>query len=757
MRWDSQAHKHAVFRRQERAVGQQGLSNSAFLADRGEMSERIRACDWNANDWGICDLGKALSSGSPQARQPALRAAIDLILGSTFPMFVLWGESRLLLYNDAYIPILGGRHPEGLGRPFFQVWPELRATLSPVVERALAGESLFFDNLPVIPLRHGYPEQRWLTFSASPLRDEHGKVGGAFFVCTETTAHMHAERRHSFQLELADRLRGLATPEDITATAAELLGRQLGATRTGYGEVDAEQRRIGVSQDWTDGTVSTIHGLSTELSSFGPAIIEHLRSGRTLRVPDIQADPRSAPFAPSYSAIGIRSIMVVPLIKAGRLAFILSIGAAAPRHWTDEEAQLAEDVAERTWGAMVRARAEQALARQQETEGDRLRLADRRKDEFLAMLAHELRNPLAPLSMAAQVMKLPGLDETRVRQTGEIISRQVAHMTSLVDDLLDVSRVTRGLVTLEREIFDLKNVVAGAIEQVRGQIEMRKHRLAVQMSSEPAYVQGDRTRMVQVLTNLVNNAAKYTPEGGEILLQVQIQQNEVQISVRDNGVGIEPELLPHVFELFIQGNQASDRSKGGAGMGLGLALVKSLVELQGGSVQAHSAGAGKGSEFTVRLPRLEAPLQPGEAAPASNPVLGASALRILIVDDNPDAAQILAMFLESEGHCVAVEYHAEGALDNAQREAPDVFLLDIGLPGMDGYELAQRLRALPRTAHAILIALTGYGQAEDQERSKVAGFDYHFLKPADPAKLSALLVEISRRMLPAAGQSTLPR
>ncbi|MGV3656178.1 MAG: ATP-binding protein [Noviherbaspirillum sp.] len=719
-------------------MGQVGPSKFDCLADHGEMAERMRALAWSQE--------KGEPQGPLESWPSPLRAAIDLILGSAFPMFIAWGKAYRLLYNDAYIPTLGTRHPEALGRPFLDVWPELGEAIGPVMDRAMAGESLFFENLPVSLLRQGYREQAWLTFSASPLRDERGKAVGVFFVCTETTTHMHVGSRRSFQLELADRLRPLAKPEDIIATAAELLGRKLGATRTGYGEVDPDQRRIAVSQDWTDGTVPRIVGMTTELASFGPPIIEHLNSGRTLRVPDIGADPRSAPFAPAYSAIGVHSMMVVPLLKAGRLAFILSIGDAAPRHWTDEEMLLAEDVAERTWAALERARAEQALTRQLETEGERLRQADRRKDEFLAMLAHELRNPLAPLAMAAQILRLPALDEARMRQTGEIISRQVAHMSSLVDDLLDVSRVTRGLVTLEKEIFDLRGIVAAAIEQVRSQIETGKHRLTVQMGAEPAYVQGDRTRMVQILTNLLSNSAKYTPEGGEILLQVQAQDGQIRISVSDNGVGIAPELLPQVFELFTQGNHTADRSKGG--LGLGLALVKSLVGLQGGSVHAHSAGVGKGSEFTVLLPHLADLPDSDEPAGVAEPGQGVRPLRVMIVDDNLDAAQILGMFLESEGHQVTTEYHAQGALAKVEQEVPDVFLLDIGLPGMDGYELAQRLRALPATAGAVLVALTGYGQAEDQERSKAAGFDYHFLKPADPEKLSALLGEIGCREAP---------
>jgi signal transduction histidine kinase len=373
-----------------------------------------------------------------------------------------------------------------------------------------------------------------------------------------------------------------------------------------------------------------------------------------------------------------------------------------------------------------------------------LRAVDRRKDEFLAMLAHELRNPLAPISAAAQLLKLVHLDEARVKQTSDIITRQVDHMTSLVNDLLDVSRVTRGLVTLDMKPLDLKRIVSDAVEQVSPLIKTRGHHLSVQLSPEPAVVMGDQKRLIQVIANLLNNSAKYTPEGGNIALSVEPQAHQVVLKVADDGIGMEPELVSRVFDLFAQAERTSDRSQGG--LGLGLALVKSLVGLHGGSVQAYSKGAGAGSTFIVRLPCTT-----GRAAPAesrseieSTPA-PASALRMMVVDDNADAAHTLAMFLEAEGHDVIVEYDAENALARARDMAPRVCLLDIGLPDTDGNELARRLRSMPETAKAVLIAVTGYGQEHDRKKSLAAGFDYHFVKPVDTSKLAIVLAEISMR------------
>jgi signal transduction histidine kinase len=371
-----------------------------------------------------------------------------------------------------------------------------------------------------------------------------------------------------------------------------------------------------------------------------------------------------------------------------------------------------------------------------------LRAADQRKDEFLAMLAHELRNPLAPISAAAQLLKMVHLDEARAKETSDIIARQVDHMTGLVDDLLDVSRVTRGLVTLDMEPVDVRSIVADAVEQVKPLMDARRHDLSLRLPADPVMTLGDKKRLIQVIANLLNNSAKYTPEGGNIMLGLELQAGRVVLTVTDDGIGMEPELVSRVFELFAQAERTSDRSQGG--LGLGLALVKSLVGLHGGSVQAFSKRPGEGSTFTVRLPSLS--MTPAQAAGASASLstpAPAKALRVMVVDDNADAAHTLAMFLEAEGHQVTVDYEAGNALVRARTMAPRVCLLDIGLPDIDGIELARRLRAMPETATAVLIAVTGYGKEQDRKNAIAAGFDYHFVKPVDTSKLAALLAQIS--------------
>jgi signal transduction histidine kinase/CheY-like chemotaxis protein len=413
----------------------------------------------------------------------------------------------------------------------------------------------------------------------------------------------------------------------------------------------------------------------------------------------------------------------------------LFINDNLPRVWSADIVRLIEDVAERSWSALERVRAEEAL-----------RLGDRRKDEFLAMLAHELRNPLAPISAAAQLLNMGPPDSARIERTSAIIARQVAHMTGLIDDLLDVSRVTRGLVVLARDEVDLRRVIDDAVEQVRPLIEARRHQLALQLAPEagPAFVQGDYKRLVQVLANLLNNAAKYTPEGGQLGVWMGASLEHVLVSVTDNGIGIAADLLPTVFDLFSQAERTPDRAQGG--LGLGLALVKSLVELHGGMVTAASEGRNMGTEFTVRLPCLQgkvAAVGGGVAVPAASS--RARGLKLMLVDDNEDAAMTLGLLLESAGHSVTVAHDPLDALACAGDQRFDVCLLDIGLPGMSGYELARRLRKLPGTQAATLMAITGYGQESDRADGEEAGFDRYFVKPVDADLLTEALAGVAKR------------
>jgi len=372
-----------------------------------------------------------------------------------------------------------------------------------------------------------------------------------------------------------------------------------------------------------------------------------------------------------------------------------------------------------------------------------LRQADQRKDEFLAMLAHELRNPLAPIVSAATMLSNFNLDPAMVQRASEIVARQAGHMTSLIDDLLDVSRVTRGKVELELRELDFKDVIADAIEQVRPLIEKHQHRLTLDLPPARAIVVGDRKRLVQVMTNLLSNAAKYTLEGGCIGVRLMTDGAELDLEIRDDGIGMSPELIASAFDLFAQGARGLDRSQGG--LGIGLALVRSLLKLHGGAVSVSSDGPGRGSTFHVSLPLSTRAQVERRARDRTAPTGKLPALRIGVVDDNEDAAITLSLLLETLGHTVLVAHSAREALTALPAFGPDVCLLDIGLPEMNGYELAAALRKKPGASQAILIAVTGYAQEKDRTLALAAGFHDLFAKPVDLDVLGAALVQIESR------------
>jgi signal transduction histidine kinase len=372
-----------------------------------------------------------------------------------------------------------------------------------------------------------------------------------------------------------------------------------------------------------------------------------------------------------------------------------------------------------------------------------LREADRRKDEFLAMLAHELRNPLAPISNAVHLLRLVKSNDSMLASVHGMIERQLRHMVRLVDDLLDVSRVSRGKIELQKMELDLTAVVQHAAETSRPLIDARRHHLVVTLPPEPLRVEGDFVRLAQVVSNLLNNAAKYTDEGGRIELMVEKTSpaaggpGEAIVRVRDNGRGIDPSALKSLFDLFYQVERNLDRSDGG--LGIGLSLVKSLIELHGGRVEAHSNGSGYGSEFTVRLPLLQKDLTAATTASEVSAPAGRPA-RILIVDDNVDSADSMALLLKLDGHKVWTAYDGKKAVEVAERERPTVVLLDIGLPGLDGYQACRAMREAGLT-DAFLIAMTGYGQEEDRRLSREAYFDAHLVKPVALSVLRQLLAE----------------
>ncbi len=643
-----------------------------------------------AHDWSDSPLGH------PRSWPQALRTVVGLMLNSKFPMFVAWGPPQLgFLYNDSYAEILGEKHPAALGRPFHDIWAEIWDDINPLIERALAGEASYAERMYLEMNRHGYEEPTWFTFSYSPVRDETGHIAGMFCACVEVTEQVLSEK---YREEENERFRALF--EQAPGIMAVLRGPEhvFELTNQSYLQLIGHRQVVGKTarEALPEVVGQGFFELLDRVYTTGEPFVGHALPLRLQLVPGGPLEERYVDFV--YQPIRDAGGAVSGIFVEG--------SDVTPRKLIEDE----------------------------------LRAANRQKDQFLAMLAHELRNPLAPIMTAAQLLRLGRNDAKSVASASEIIVRQAAHMTDLVNDLLDVSRVTRGLVALEKEELDLNVIVAAAVEQVRPLVDARRHALTLQLSGQPAHVIGDRTRLVQVISNILNNAAKYTAPGGNIVLAVTVDAERVHVTVSDNGVGISPDVLPYIFELFTQAERTPDRSQGG--LGIGLALVKSLINLHGGTVHARSPGLGQGSAFEVCLPRLAlpAPLESGASGQAA--AGGAGHLRVMVVDDNADAAQMLAALLEVQGHAVSVEYDAAGALARARREHPDVLLLDIGLPDMDGHELARRLRAQPENAGATLVALTGYGQRQDREEAQQAGFDHYLVKPADLAEVNEVLAQV---------------
>lgn len=648
----------------------------------GEMGARIAAFDWEPSP-----VGK-------MSRWPSsLKTSLSLCLASRYPMFLWWGSTLTNFYNDAYAPILGARHPDALGGNAAEIWHEIWPIVGPQVDAVLAtGEATWNESIPLTVERNGYLEEIYVTFSYSPAIDDRGSVAGIFCACQEETARVRAARA------LAERERQFTA---LVENLPDIVFRLDLEQRHLYISAQIEQL-TGIPAPMFIGKTKREAGLSAQLSDpIERASRRALKSGKSTSV------------AWSHNGRELRSRIVPERDDSGVIMSLLGI---------------TEDVTEFEQTMMALRRSEQSL-----------RETDRRKDEFLAMLAHELRNPLAPIRNAAEILWLMSDEPERVRETSEIIVRQARHMNTIVDDLLDVSRVTRGLIALDTEPLDLRSVIMAAIEQSLPLIDARRHSLHTEFPEQPVTVQGDRVRLTQVFCNLLNNAAKYTPEGGTIRVQIVDQAERVEVDVVDNGEGMDADLLPQVFDLFAQGRRTLDRAQGG--LGIGLSLVKTLVDLHGGSIEVGSEGSGRGSRFTVGLPRFngahtEARLND---APDRRLVSPPRALRVLVVDDNVDAAESLAMMLELDGYSVIKAHDARSAIACARSERPNVMLLDIGLPDIDGYELARRLRALPEVEGAMLIAVTGYGQDEDRRRAEDAGFDCYLVKPVEFESLRAML------------------
>ncbi len=462
-------------------------------------------------------------------------------------------------------------------------------------------------------------------------------------------------------------------------------------------------------------------GIARALDTGGTVWLDFPTAPRTIDV---------EPARPVELGMPLRHATIFPLHARGRRLGVLVMGWSNGA-MTSVDHALAEDIAGRT-----------AIALDNALLYSRIQEADRRKDEFLAMLAHELRNPLAPIRNALSVLRMSAPQEGIVQRSQNIIDRQVEQLTRIVDDLLDVSRLTHGKIRLERVVVDLEHVLERALETVRPLITDRRHVLTMDLPDDPIHVCGDPVRLAQVFSNLLSNAAKYTPEGGRIHVGVQHDGTQVAVRVADDGGGIPPDVLPHVFDLFTQGNRSLARSEGG--LGIGLTVVRTLLEKHDGSVEARSEGPGSGSEFTVRLPLTTGAMLATGSGDAPAPPPTPDGVRVLLVDDNADANEALEELLRLEGQNVRSALDGPTALGIARDWKPQLVLCDLGLPGMDGYEVVRMLRQQSGDVVPVVAAVTGYARAEDKRRTREAGFDHHLAKPVALDVLRDLLASLSR-------------
>ncbi|MBU0800437.1 MAG: response regulator, partial [Alphaproteobacteria bacterium] len=539
-----------------------------------------------------------------------------------------------------------------------------------------------------------------------------------------------SEGRFRFLTEMEEATRNISEPLAILEIVTRMTAQHLNASRCSYADIAPEGDRFIIRADYVGGDAVSNVG-TYDLTLFSQRAVHALNQSRTLVVRDVDAEVAPEDGANTLNMMGIKAIITCPLVKNGRLHALMALHQSEPRDWSDEDIKLLEIVAERSWAYIERAHHEAMLIE-----------ADRKKDEFLATLAHELRNPLAPIRNALSVLQKENPDETIVKDARAMMQRQVNQMVRLVDDLMDVSRITQSKIELRHERVLLSDVITSALETAQPFIDEKKHDLRVDLPAVPVYLYGDNVRLAQIFSNLLNNAAKYTKPGGQVEIRAEIADDKILIHVADNGIGIAADKLPHIFDLFTQVDNSIERSHGG--LGIGLTLVKNLVARQGGETSATSPGLGQGSVFTVAFPLNDGATIASKdrtVTPAAPAKKAAPVLKIMIVDDNKESAQTMGWLIEMLGHEAQVYNDGATALEAVAAYVPDVVLLDIGMPGRNGYDICQDMRTLPVLAHTMFVAQTGWGQAQHRQRSREAGFDHHLVKPVELKTLEAVLLE----------------
>jgi signal transduction histidine kinase/CheY-like chemotaxis protein len=659
------------------------MNDHDFLAGGGEMGALIRAHDWASGPL-----------GAPETWPQGLKTSVRVLLSTGHPMFLWWGPELIQFYNDAYRRSIGAeRHPSAIGQRGRECWAEIWDIIGPQIEQVMTGRGYTWHENHLVPItRNGKREDVYWTYSYGPIDDPnapHG-VGGVLVVCTETTEQVFAEQR---------------------LKAAEARWRALFDQAPGF--VAILHGPDHVFEFVNASYVALVGGRDVIGKSVVDALPEVVGQGFAAQLDDVYRTGQS------HTGIG-----APVLLQQGR-------DESPAQRYLDFVYHPVRDASGTITGVFVNG----YDVTERVVSSEALRAEDRRKDEFLAMLGHELRNPLSAIRNASELLVRNTAADRSTQMVGQLLARQVTQLGRLVDDLLDLSRISLGHIELQRQSVELGGAILLALEAVEPLVTAKRHHVENIASGEPLYVDGDLTRIVQAISNVLGNAAKYTPSQGRIRITLTRSAGDAVVEVTDNGPGIAADLLPNMFDLFVQGRRTPDRSEGG--LGIGLSVVRRLIEMHGGTVSAASAGSGHGATFQIRLPLSTFRAEHPAALP---PVREYNERRVLVVDDNVDAADSLVELLKHTGYDAVAVYDGDEALERLCGFRADIALLDIGLPRMDGYELARRIRA--EHGGLALVAVTGYGQASDVRRAKEAGFDAHVTKPISFEELQRVLAEI---------------
>lgn len=642
-------------------------------------------------------------------------------------------DLRYVSVNNALAELYGASPEFFVGKTVREAIPEIADTMEAHYQRVLdTGEPVIDEELQ--SSSHNEPKQlHYSLYSYYPVQNNSGEMIGVNVAVRDITRRKQAESDTLFLLDLGEAIRFAADGDELLWSVAVALGEHLKMSRCGFFEVAEDDGRLVLRRDYHRHLPSLVG--SSFVDTLATLIREPVNARRVVAISDFEQDPRATDHLTSYQSASIRACAVSPIARDDRVLALLLVATNEPHEWSEREISLVNIVAERTLLAVEKLRLDKILRESDAA----LRDADRRKDEFLATLAHELRNPLSLIRNVSALQNTPASPENDPRWGQDIIERQVTYLTHLTDDLFDISRITRDKLELQKERLNLIEVIHSAVEASRPIMEQRNHELTLTMSEQPIYVDADRVRLTQVFANLLNNAAKYTPNGGHIWLSIEHAGDSVVVRVKDTGIGIETENLPRLFDLFYQVDRSFNRAEGG--LGLGLTLVQRLVEMHGGKVQVRSDGLNRGSEFTVHLTVVTEVSVLGHGAPAHDTGRSANSRgrRILVADDFPQSAEILARLLRQDGNVVQIARDGVEAIEAAAQFRPDVVVLDISMPKLGGYEAARIIREQPWGKRMFLVALSGWGHHLDQQRSKDSGFDAHLTKPAKYEKLKELL------------------